>query len=80
MSGPVVFGLSPAATGFAMGGAALWGDQTALKGLLRTAELVGGTVSFGGQRRYALAPLPGDAVILAARTMTRWDGRFVSRP
>jgi hypothetical protein len=79
VSGPLVFGLSPAATGFAMGGAALWNDREMLTGLLRTAELAGGTVSFGGQRRYVLAPLPGDAVILAARTMTRWDSRFVRR-
>ncbi len=46
----------------------------------RSAELVGGTVSFGGRRWYLLAPLPGDAVILAARTMTRWDDRFIKRP
>jgi len=78
VSGPLFFGLSPTATGFAMGGAAYWNDQPTLAGLLRTAETVGSTVSFAGGRRYLLAPLPGDAVMLAARTMTRWDRRFVA--
>jgi hypothetical protein len=78
VSGPLIFGLSPSATGFAMGGAALANDQPTLTGLLRTAEMVGSTVSFGGKRWYGLAPLPGDAVVLAARTMTRWDTRFIA--
>lgn len=76
VSGPLIFGLSPSATGFAMGGAALANDQHMLVGLLRTAEVVGSTVSFCGKRRYLFAPLPGDAVVLAARTMTRWDTRW----
>ena len=79
VSGPLIFGLSPAATGFAMGGAALWNDQGTLTALLRTAELVGATLSSGKGRRYLFAPLAGDAVLLAARTMTRWDGRFLRR-
>ena len=78
VSGPLLFGLSPTATGFAMGGASYWNDQHTLAELLRTAEAVGSTGSFAGRRRYLLAPLPGDAVMLAARTMTRWDRRFVS--
>ena len=78
VSGPLFFGLSPTATGFAMGGAAYWNDQPTLAGLLRTAEAVGSTWSSAGRRRYLFAPLPGDAVILAARTMTRWDRRFVA--
>ena len=77
VSGPLIFGLSPTATGFAMGGAAYWNDQPTLAGLLRTAEAVGSTWSFGGHRAYVFAPLPGDAVMLAARTMTRWDRRFL---
>jgi len=61
-----------------MGGASYWNDQHTLAELLRTAEAVGSTGSFAGRRRYLLAPLPGDAVMLAARTLTRWDRRFVS--
>ena len=79
VSGPLIFGLSPSATGFAMGGAALWNDRATLTGLLRTAEAVGMTVSSAGGRRYLFAPLPGDAALLAARTMTRWDNRFLAR-
>lgn len=80
VSGPLIFGLSPTATGFAMGGAAFWDDRETLAGLLRTAELAGFTASIGGGRRYLTAPLLGDAIILAARTMTRWDARYVRNP
>jgi hypothetical protein len=62
-----------------MGGASYWKDDASLTGLLRTAEAAGFTWSFNGRRQYLLAPLLGDAIILAARTMTRWDGRFVVR-
>ncbi len=77
VSGPLVLGLSPTATGFAMGGASFWNDRATLAGLLRTAEVAGFSWSSGGRRRYLLAPLLGDAIILAARTMTRWDNRFL---
>jgi hypothetical protein len=77
VSGPLIFGLTPTASGFAMGGAAFWNDQAMLTGLLRTAEVAGFSGSFGGGRQYFLAPLLGDAIILAARTMTRWDSRFL---
>jgi hypothetical protein len=60
-----------------MGGASFGKDSATLTGLLRTAEVAGFTWSFDGRRRYLLAPLPGDAIILAARTMVRWDARFV---
>jgi hypothetical protein len=62
-SGPLIFGISPSATGFAIAGP----DAGLRTGLLRTAELVGWTVPWGG-RHYALGPLVGDASVLAART------------
>lgn len=65
-SGPLVMGVSPAATGFALGDATLR-DRPERRGLLRTAELAG--VSARGN--YLLAPLVGDAIMLAARTMKR---------
>jgi hypothetical protein len=80
VSGPLIFGLSPTATGFGMGGASYWKDEASLAGLLRTAEAAGFTWSFGGRRRYLLAPLLGDAIILAARTMVHWDDRFLPKP
>lgn len=67
-SGPLVFGVSPSATGFMLGAARLEGDDVRVRGVLTTAELVG--VSFGG--RYLFGPLVGDAITLAAKTMTRW--------
>ncbi len=72
-SGPLVLGISPSATGFVLGDATLR-DRPERDGLLRTAELVG--FSFGG--RYLTAPLVGDAIVLAAKTMTRW--RSLSAP
>jgi len=63
-SGPLVFGISPAATGFIIADASRRGKTVPLRGLLRTAELVGFT--FRG--RYLFAPLIGDAIVLAAKT------------
>jgi len=71
-SGPVLFGLSPSATGFAIAGAVLTGDDDTTLHLLRTAEWAGTTVSTGQGRRYLLAPLVGDAILLAMRTVTPW--------
>lgn len=62
-SGPLVLGLSPSATGFALAGA----DPALRRGLLHTAELVGCTVPWNG-RHFLFGPLVGDAAVLAART------------
>jgi hypothetical protein len=66
-SGPLVLGVSPSATGFALADATLRGrgERTAL---LHTAELVG--VSWGA--RYVFSPLVGDSIVLAAKTATPW--------
>lgn len=70
-SGPLVLGISPSATGFALGDATLRGRQPDRDGVARLAELVG--VSLGG--RYLLSPLVGDAITLAARTRAEWPSR-----
>jgi hypothetical protein len=67
-SGPLVFGLSPSATGFALAGAALLDDEDRLRRLKRTAEAAG--VSSGG--RYLFAPLVGDAIVTATASATPW--------
>lgn len=72
-SGPVILGLSPSGTGFAIAGATLAGDDGYKLELLRTAELVGTTMGTDGQRRYVFAPLVGDAILLAMRTTTEWS-------
>lgn len=68
-SGPLVMGISASATGFALADATLRGRRAEQRGLLRTAELVG--LTWGG--RYLTAPLVGDAIVLAAKTTTRWS-------
>ena len=66
-SGPLLLGLSPAGTGFAVAAAQRVGDRETLQRLLDTAEVAGSSVQIGGRRRYLLAPLVGDAILLAAR-------------
>lgn len=76
-SGPLVRGASPSATGFAIALAKRAGDQERLARLLGTAEWAGITFSWGGKRRYLLAPLVGDAVVLAAKSARAWDVRYL---
>jgi hypothetical protein len=76
ISAPIVFGISGSATGFAIAGARYWKDLGVLTPLMRTTELAGFTISHDGKRSYALGPLVGEAIVLAAKTMTLWDGRF----
>ncbi len=67
-SGPLVAGVSPSATGFALADATRRGDEAWRAAVLRTAELSG--ITWGG--RYLLAPLVGDAIVLAARSTRPW--------
>ena len=76
-SGPLVFGLSPAGTGFAIAGATRY-DAPLQRELLRTAEAAGTTVNLGGGRHYLFSPLVGDASVLAAKTATAWDSRYAT--
>jgi hypothetical protein len=66
-SGPLVFGISPAATGFTIAGARCSGDPELARALERTAEVVGSTIPTASGRSYALAPMVGDAILLAMR-------------
>ncbi|PZR18609.1 MAG: hypothetical protein DI536_01635 [Archangium gephyra] len=66
-SGPLVFGISPSATGYALGDAVLRGRPIA-GSIIRNAELTGVTLG----DRYVLSPFVGDAITLASRTATRW--------
>lgn len=66
-SGPLPLGLSPAGTGFALASAVRIGDAETAQRLLDTAELAGSSIDLAGRRRYLLAPLVGDAILLAAR-------------
>ena len=66
-SGPLPLGLSPAGTGFALASAVRQKDAQTVQRLLDTAELAGSSLELAGRRRYLLAPLVGDAILLAAR-------------
>lgn len=74
-AGPIVFGLSPSGTGFAIGTATMCKDSKFRKQLLRTAEIVGSTVSYKGKSHYLLAnvALVGEAILLAMRTTQHGD-------
>ncbi len=76
-SGPLVMGASPAASGFALAAAKRLGDENFLGGLLSTAEWAGLTLQWDGERRYVLAPLVGNAVVLAMETSRAWDARYL---
>ena len=76
-SGPLVFGASPSATGFALALAKRSRDAARLGDDLATAEWAGLGFSLGGKRRYVLAPLVGDAVVLAAMSARAWDVRYL---
>jgi hypothetical protein len=78
-SGPVLAGLSPSGTGFAVAGARHAGDVHLLGGLLLTTEAVGSSIQWHGRRRYLFAPLVGEAIMLATKTAVVWDTRFIMR-
>lgn len=63
-SGPLVFGLSPAATGFALGGHKLFGARDRFTRSLRVFEVLGGPREGSGRRFYYLGNAMGDAIVL----------------
>jgi hypothetical protein len=73
-AGPILFNLSPTGTAFGIGPATYFEDWEARKGMLKTAELAGFTVSNKNNRHYLLAnvALVGEAITLAMRTSTEW--------
>lgn len=70
-AGPIIMGISPSGTAFAMGAATMLGDYEFRASMLRTAELAGKTIRKGNTRHYRLAEimLTGEAITLAMRTM-----------
>ncbi|HEY1956950.1 MAG TPA: hypothetical protein VGH28_15120 [Polyangiaceae bacterium] len=76
-SGPLVFGASPSATGFALALAKRSRDVARLGDELATAEWAGLGFSWNGRRRYVFAPIVGDAVVLAAMSARAWDVRYL---
>ncbi|APR77518.1 hydrolase, putative [Minicystis rosea] len=67
-SGPVLFGVSVSATGFALAGARMIGDRAMYTEILRTAELFGMPHTRGPSRRFATGGPLGNAILLAMLT------------
>ena len=69
-AGPIIFGLSPSGTGFALGAATSLDDSGFRKKLLQTIETGGSTVRWLGQSHYLVSniALVAEAIILAMRT------------
>lgn len=69
-AGPIIGGMSPSGTAFAVGAVTYFGDNDIRNSILRTAEVAGHTLCWDGKRHYALADvaLVGEAIMLAMRT------------
>lgn len=67
-SGPVVLGVSVAATGFALAPARAHGYRAAFERLYRTTDLFGAPESHGGRLRFRSGGAFGDAFLLAMLT------------
>lgn len=71
-AGPIIANLSPSGTAFAIGCATYFNDAEVRKGLLKTAEIAGSTLTRRDKTHYWLADiaLVGEAITLAMRTST----------
>lgn len=67
-AGPILFGFSVGATGFALGAARTHGDRDLFVRLYRTASIFGGRVDRGPERRFLAGGRLGDALLLAMVT------------
>jgi hypothetical protein len=76
-SRPLIFGLSTSGAGVIVASARHAKDESSLNGLLLTAEIAGSSVQSKGKRHYLLAPVTGDAIMLAMKTAQIWDNRFL---
>ena len=67
-SGPLIFGMSPSGTGFAIGYSRAFGDRSQYLRLYRTAYLMGAPVSRGNRRYFVTGGPLGNAIMLAMLT------------
>src|SRR5207237_1277222 len=67
-SGPVVLGVSVAASGFGLAGARMFRDAPRFRALYRTAYLFGAPVTRGEARGFLAGSGLGDAILLAMMT------------
>ena len=67
-SGPLIFGVSPSATGFTLAGARMFGDRHQFVTLYRTAHLLGTPANRGDRRFFVTGGPLGNALLLAMLT------------
>ena len=69
-AGPIIFGLSPSGTSFAIGGATSLDDKQFREKLLKTVEIGGSTIRWFDKTHYMVSDLAlvAEAIILAMRT------------
>ena len=67
-AGPILFGISVGASGFAIGAARAHGDKAMYVSLVRSARLFGAPTSTSAGTRYAVGGALGDALLLAMLT------------
>jgi hypothetical protein len=67
-SGPLIFGMSPSGTGFAIATARAFGDRALYVSLARTAYLMGAPVASGDDRFFITGGPLGNAIMLAMFT------------
>ncbi len=68
-SGPLIFGISPSATGFLLASARRFGDRDTFVALYRTAHLMGAPVALGnGRRSYVTGGPLGNAMLFTLLT------------
>ncbi len=74
-SGPVVLGYGVSATGFALAGARIHGDDARFRRLFATAQLFGAPITQHGAQRFVTGGPLGDAILLAMTTARVAGGR-----
>ena len=72
-SGPLVWGLSPVASGVSLGAARANGDEEIFERVLQLSEFLGLPVELGGKKRFVFGQLvAGDAFLVWGKTLTPW--------
>jgi hypothetical protein len=67
-SGPVIFGISPSATGFSLASARVSGDRRLFVRLYRLAHLTGAPIASGNRQQFITGGPLGNAIMLAMLT------------
>jgi hypothetical protein len=74
-AGPIVFGVSVGATGFALGAARTQRDEATFRALYRSTSLFGVPTSVGGRTAFAMGGFLGNSLLLAMLTARPCDSQ-----